>query len=77
MCPCFQLVIVFTFTLSIQEFVKGCGSVTKHWVDGLLDKMTAGDHIKAVSQIRQVSDLYLFPVIHSVYRIVLTNSTTM
>lgn len=50
---------VFTFTLSIQEFVKGCGSVTKHWVDGLLDKMTAGDHIKAVSQIRQVFDLYL------------------
>lgn len=50
---------VFTFTPSIQEFVKGCGSVTKRWVDGLLDKMTAGDHIKAVSQIRQVSDLYL------------------
>uniref|UniRef100_A0A3Q3GIF2 Bromodomain-containing protein 9 n=1 Tax=Labrus bergylta TaxID=56723 RepID=A0A3Q3GIF2_9LABR len=40
--------------LSIQEFVKGCGSVTKHWVDGLLDKMTAGDHTKAVNQIRQV-----------------------
>ncbi len=55
----FQLLIVFTFTFSIQEFVKGCGSVTKHWVDRLLDKMTAGDHIKAVSQIRQVSDLYL------------------
>lgn len=57
--PCFQLVILFTFTLSIQEFVKGCGSVTKHWVDRLLDKMTAGDHLKAVSQIRQVSDLLL------------------
>uniref|UniRef100_A0A8C4F386 Bromodomain-containing protein 9 n=1 Tax=Dicentrarchus labrax TaxID=13489 RepID=A0A8C4F386_DICLA len=42
--------------LSIQEFVKGCGSVTKHWVDGLLDKMTAGDHTKAVGQIRQMSD---------------------
>ena len=39
---------------SIQEFVKGCGSVTKRLVDGLLDKMTAGDHIKAVNQIRQV-----------------------
>ncbi|XP_036931326.1 bromodomain-containing protein 9 [Acanthopagrus latus] len=39
--------------LSIQEFVKGCGSITKHWVDGLLDKMTAGDHIKSVTQIRQ------------------------
>uniref|UniRef100_A0A4W6DQG0 Bromodomain-containing protein 9 n=1 Tax=Lates calcarifer TaxID=8187 RepID=A0A4W6DQG0_LATCA len=34
--------------LSIQEFVKGCGSVTKRWVDGLLDKMTAGDHTKAL-----------------------------
>uniref|UniRef100_A0A3B4TRP0 Bromodomain-containing protein 9 n=1 Tax=Seriola dumerili TaxID=41447 RepID=A0A3B4TRP0_SERDU len=42
--------------LSIQEFVKGCGSVTKRWVDGLLDKMTAGDHIKAVNQIRQMAD---------------------
>uniref|UniRef100_A0A3Q3MBX4 Bromodomain-containing protein 9 n=1 Tax=Mastacembelus armatus TaxID=205130 RepID=A0A3Q3MBX4_9TELE len=42
--------------LSIQEFVKGCGSVTKHWVDGLLDKMTAGDHSKAVNQIRQMPD---------------------
>uniref|UniRef100_A0A8C5EKN5 Bromodomain-containing protein 9 n=1 Tax=Gouania willdenowi TaxID=441366 RepID=A0A8C5EKN5_GOUWI len=40
--------------LSIQEFVKGCGSVTKRWVDGLLDKMTTGDHSKAVNQIRQV-----------------------
>uniref|UniRef100_A0A669EN17 Bromodomain-containing protein 9 n=1 Tax=Oreochromis niloticus TaxID=8128 RepID=A0A669EN17_ORENI len=42
--------------LSIQEFVKGCGGVTKHWVDGLLDKMTAGDHTKAVNQIRQMAD---------------------
>uniref|UniRef100_A0A674AQ34 Bromodomain-containing protein 9 n=1 Tax=Salmo trutta TaxID=8032 RepID=A0A674AQ34_SALTR len=40
--------------LSIQEFVKGCGNVTKRLVDGLLDKMTAGDHSKAVYQIRQV-----------------------
>uniref|UniRef100_A0AAX7TLL3 Bromodomain-containing protein 9 n=1 Tax=Astatotilapia calliptera TaxID=8154 RepID=A0AAX7TLL3_ASTCA len=40
--------------LSIQEFVKGCSGVTKHWVDGLLDKMTAGDHTKSVNQIRQV-----------------------
>ncbi|KAF7669424.1 hypothetical protein LDENG_00186290 [Lucifuga dentata] len=38
---------------SIQEFVKGCSSITKHRVDGLLDKMTAGDHTKAVSHIRQ------------------------
>uniref|UniRef100_A0A8C2Z631 Bromodomain-containing protein 9 n=1 Tax=Cyclopterus lumpus TaxID=8103 RepID=A0A8C2Z631_CYCLU len=45
--------------LSIQEFVKGCGDVTKCWVDRLLDKMTADDHTKAVNQIRQVSDLYL------------------
>ncbi|KAG7276034.1 hypothetical protein CRUP_004431 [Coryphaenoides rupestris] len=42
--------------LSIQEFVKGCGSVTKRLVDGLLDKMTAGDHTKAVHQIRQMTD---------------------
>uniref|UniRef100_A0A3Q2UJ11 Bromodomain-containing protein 9 n=1 Tax=Fundulus heteroclitus TaxID=8078 RepID=A0A3Q2UJ11_FUNHE len=39
--------------LSIQDFVKGCGGVTKRWVDELLDKMTGGDHSKAVSQIRQ------------------------
>uniref|UniRef100_A0A8C1YF81 Bromodomain-containing protein 9 n=1 Tax=Cyprinus carpio TaxID=7962 RepID=A0A8C1YF81_CYPCA len=32
--------------LSLQEFVKGCGSFTKRLVDGLLDKMTAGDHSK-------------------------------
>ncbi|XP_070691213.1 bromodomain-containing protein 9 isoform X2 [Pempheris klunzingeri] len=47
--------------LSIQEFVKGCGGITKHWVDGLLDKMTAGDHIKAVSQIRQKRNIMLKP----------------
>lgn len=34
--------------------MKGCGGVTKRWVDELLDKMTGGDHSKAVSQIRQV-----------------------
>lgn len=47
--------------LSIQEFVKGCGSVTKHWVDGLLDKMTAGDHSKSVNQIRQKRNIMLKP----------------
>ncbi|XP_059195736.1 bromodomain-containing protein 9 [Centropristis striata] len=47
--------------LSIQEFVKGCGSVTKQWVDGLLDKMTAGDHTKAVGQIRQKRNITLKP----------------
>ncbi|KAM7420675.1 hypothetical protein PAMA_015072 [Pampus argenteus] len=47
--------------LSIQEFVKGCGSVTKHWVDRLLDKMTAGDHTKAVNQIRQKRNMMLKP----------------
>ncbi|XP_069552217.1 bromodomain-containing protein 9 isoform X2 [Brachyistius frenatus] len=47
--------------LSIQEFVKGCGGVTKHWVDGLLDKMTASDHTKAVSQIRQKRNIMLKP----------------
>ncbi|XP_031602103.1 bromodomain-containing protein 9 isoform X2 [Oreochromis aureus] len=47
--------------LSVQEFVKGCGGVTKHWVDGLLDKMTAGDHTKAVNQIRQKRNIMLKP----------------
>ncbi|XP_053183240.1 bromodomain-containing protein 9 isoform X1 [Scomber japonicus] len=47
--------------LSIQEFVKGCGSVTKRWVDGLLDKMTAGDHTKAVNQVRQKRNMMLKP----------------
>ncbi|KAL3980828.1 GABA(A) receptor-associated protein [Sarotherodon galilaeus] len=47
--------------LSIQEFVKGCGGVTKRWVDGLLDKMTAGDHTKAVNQIRQKRNIMLKP----------------
>uniref|UniRef100_A0AAY3ZY01 Bromodomain-containing protein 9 n=1 Tax=Denticeps clupeoides TaxID=299321 RepID=A0AAY3ZY01_9TELE len=42
--------------LSLQEFVKGCGSHTKKLVDGLLDKMTGGDHSKAVFNIRQVPD---------------------
>lgn len=53
----FLFVLFLNHSLSIQEFVKGCGSVTKRWVDGLLDKMTAGDHTKAVNQIRQVYDL--------------------
>ncbi|XP_030606660.1 bromodomain-containing protein 9 [Archocentrus centrarchus] len=47
--------------LSIQEFVKGCGGVSKRWVDGLLDKMTAGDHTKAVNQIRQKRNIMLKP----------------
>lgn len=47
--------------LSIQEFVKGCGNITKCWVDGLLDKMTASDHTKAVNQIRQKRNIMLKP----------------
>ncbi|XP_074539976.1 bromodomain-containing protein 9 isoform X1 [Halichoeres trimaculatus] len=47
--------------LSIQEFVKGCGSATKHWVDRLLDKMTADDHTKAVNPIRQKRNIMLKP----------------
>ncbi|XP_049902856.1 bromodomain-containing protein 9 isoform X2 [Epinephelus moara] len=47
--------------LSIQEFVKGCGGVTKCWVDRLLDKMTADDHTKAVGQIRQKRNITLKP----------------
>ncbi|XP_014850478.1 PREDICTED: bromodomain-containing protein 9 [Poecilia mexicana] len=47
--------------LSVQDFVTGCGSVTKRWVDDLLDKMTGGDHLKAVSQIRQKRNIMLKP----------------
>ncbi|XP_040021151.2 bromodomain-containing protein 9 isoform X2 [Gasterosteus aculeatus] len=47
--------------LSIQEFVKGCGGVTRRWVDRLLDTMTAGDHTKAVNQIRQKRNIALIP----------------
>ncbi|XP_053288998.1 bromodomain-containing protein 9 isoform X1 [Pleuronectes platessa] len=47
--------------LSIQEFVKGCGSATKHWVDGLLDKMTADDHTPAINQIRLKRNMMLKP----------------
>ncbi|XP_029308223.1 bromodomain-containing protein 9 isoform X2 [Cottoperca gobio] len=47
--------------LSIQEFVKDCGGVTKDWVDKLLDKMTADDHTKAVGQIRQKRNIMLKP----------------
>ncbi|XP_066498978.1 bromodomain-containing protein 9 isoform X2 [Hoplias malabaricus] len=43
--------------LSLQEFVKDCGSFTKRLVDDLLDKMTGGDHSKAVFQIRQKRNL--------------------
>uniref|UniRef100_A0A671LN03 Bromodomain-containing protein 9 n=1 Tax=Sinocyclocheilus anshuiensis TaxID=1608454 RepID=A0A671LN03_9TELE len=43
--------------LSLQEFVKGCGSFTKRLVGDLLDKMTAGDHSKAIIQIRQNRNL--------------------
>ncbi|XP_077383445.1 bromodomain-containing protein 9 [Festucalex cinctus] len=47
--------------LSILDFVKGCGSVTKCWVDGILDKMTGGDHTKAASQIRQKRNMMMKP----------------
>lgn len=56
-----------SFTLSLQEFVKGCGSITKRWVDELLDKMTASDHLKAVTQIRQVYNFVLHSVILLTY----------
>ncbi|XP_036414625.1 bromodomain-containing protein 9 isoform X1 [Colossoma macropomum] len=45
--------------LSLQEFVKDCGSFTKRLVDDLLDKMTGGDHSKAVFQIRQKRNMPL------------------
>ncbi|XP_019729201.1 bromodomain-containing protein 9 isoform X2 [Hippocampus comes] len=47
--------------LSILDFVQGCGNVTKRWVDGLLDKMTGGDHTKAANHIRQKRNMMLKP----------------
>ncbi|MBN3301885.1 BRD9 protein, partial [Amia calva] len=47
--------------LSLQEFVKGCGSLTKKIVDGLLDQMTGGDHSKAIFQIRQKRNIAIKP----------------
>ncbi|KAJ8415828.1 hypothetical protein AAFF_G00403850 [Aldrovandia affinis] len=47
--------------LSLQEFVKGCGNITKKLVDGLLDKMTGGDHSKSVFQIRQKRNMAMKP----------------
>ncbi|KAG7469726.1 hypothetical protein MATL_G00131980 [Megalops atlanticus] len=47
--------------LSLQEFVKGCGAFTKKLVDGLLDKMTGGDHSKAIFQIRQKRNMAMKP----------------
>ncbi|XP_006635921.3 bromodomain-containing protein 9 isoform X2 [Lepisosteus oculatus] len=47
--------------LSLQEFVKGCGSFTKKIVDGLLDQMTGGDHSKAMYQIRQKRNIAMKP----------------
>ncbi|XP_061114977.1 bromodomain-containing protein 9 isoform X2 [Conger conger] len=47
--------------LSLQEFVKGCGGFTKKLVDGLLDKMTGGDHSKSVFQIRQKRNMVMKP----------------
>ncbi|XP_046689827.1 bromodomain-containing protein 9 isoform X2 [Silurus meridionalis] len=43
--------------LSLQEFVKDCGSFTKRLVNDLLDKMTGNDHSKAIFQIRQKRNL--------------------
>lgn len=61
------IIYLFLSLPSIQEFVKGCGSVTKRWVDGLLDKMTAGDHTKSVNQIRQVYYMYLSNYVYQFY----------
>ncbi|KAG5271775.1 hypothetical protein AALO_G00183870 [Alosa alosa] len=47
--------------LSLQEFVKGCGGITKKLVDELLDKMTGGDHSKSVFQIRQKRNMSATP----------------
>ncbi|XP_031432228.1 bromodomain-containing protein 9 [Clupea harengus] len=47
--------------LSLQEFIKGCGGITRKLVDELLDKMTGGDHSKAVFQIRQKRNMDTTP----------------
>ncbi|XP_067856750.1 bromodomain-containing protein 9 isoform X2 [Heptranchias perlo] len=39
--------------LSLQEFVKNCGSSTKKMVDDLLNQITAGEHSKAVYHLSQ------------------------
>uniref|UniRef100_UPI00398F6167 bromodomain-containing protein 9 isoform X3 n=1 Tax=Pristiophorus japonicus TaxID=55135 RepID=UPI00398F6167 len=39
--------------LSLQEFVKDCGSSTKKMVDDLLNQMTTGEHAKAVYHLSQ------------------------
>ncbi|XP_067911715.1 bromodomain-containing protein 9 isoform X1 [Heterodontus francisci] len=39
--------------LSLQEFVKDCGSSTKKMVDDLLNQFTAGEHSKAVYHLSQ------------------------
>ncbi|XP_041039329.1 bromodomain-containing protein 9 isoform X2 [Carcharodon carcharias] len=39
--------------LSLQEFVKDCGSSTKKMVDDLLNQITAGEHSKAVYHLSQ------------------------
>ncbi|XP_018596152.1 bromodomain-containing protein 9 [Scleropages formosus] len=48
--------------LSLQEFVKDCGSFTKKLVDELLDKMTGNEHSKAVFQIRQKRNIAMKPL---------------
>ncbi|KAE8597329.1 hypothetical protein XENTR_v10016428 [Xenopus tropicalis] len=40
--------------LSLQEFVKDCGSFAKRMVNDLLDQITGGDHSRTIYQVKQV-----------------------
>ncbi|KAM3928758.1 bromodomain-containing protein 9 isoform 3-T3 [Leptodactylus fuscus] len=42
--------------LSLQEFVKDCGSYTKKMVNDMLDQITEGDHSKILYQLKQIGE---------------------
>ncbi|XP_017950095.1 bromodomain-containing protein 9 isoform X10 [Xenopus tropicalis] len=41
--------------LSLQEFVKDCGSFAKRMVNDLLDQITGGDHSRTIYQVKQMA----------------------
>ncbi|KAM4810501.1 bromodomain-containing protein 9 [Rhinophrynus dorsalis] len=47
--------------LSLQEFVKDCGSYAKKMVNDLLDQISGGDHYKTVYQISQRRNIPIRP----------------
>ncbi|XP_075682990.1 bromodomain-containing protein 9 isoform X2 [Rhinoderma darwinii] len=42
--------------LSLQEFVKDCGSYSKKMVNDMLDQITEGDHSKILYQLKQIEE---------------------